>query len=351
MIGGFLRTDVFVVGGGPAGLATAIALAQRGFRVTTADAAHPPIDKACGEGLMPDSLAALARLGVTITDGAAVPLRGIRFIDSISSVEAPFPNGCGVGIRRTALHQLLVEGAREAGVEMLWNTRVRAVLPGRVTAGSSVWECRWTVAADGENSRVRRWMKLDRRRHERVRFGFRRHYRVKRWTDLVEVYWSHGCQMVITPIDADEVCVAITTPNSRLRLQAALKLFPQAARHLEGADANTPEKGAVSALRRLRAVSRGSFALVGDASGSVDAITGEGLCQTFRQAVVLADAMARGDLGLYDAAHRRLARWPRLMSRAMLMMDRHPGLRQRVLQMLSAKPAVFQMLVAAQVSF
>ena len=197
---------------------------------------------------MPDSLAALARLGVTITDGAAVPLRGIRFIDSISSVEAPFPNGCGVGIRRTALHQLLVEGAREAGVEMLWNTRVRAVLPGRVTAGSSVWECRWTVAADGENSRVRRWMKLDRRRHERVRFGFRRHYRVKRWTDLVEVYWSHGCQMVITPIDADEVCVAITTPNSPLRLQAALKLFPQAARHLEGVDANTPEKGAVSAL-------------------------------------------------------------------------------------------------------
>ncbi len=350
MIGGCLRTDVFVVGGGPAGLAAAIALAQKGFRVTTADPAHPPIDKACGEGLMPDSLAALARIGVTIPGCVALPVRGIRFLDSASSVEAPFPNGGGVGIRRTALHQILVDRAREAGVTMLWGTRVRAVLPGRVTAGSSSWECLWTVAADGENSRARRWMNLDHRCFERVRFGFRRHYRVKPWTDLVEVYWSQGCQMVITPIDPDEVCVAITTGNSRLRLKAALALFPRAARHLEGSEASSPEKGAVSALRRLRAVSRGSFALVGDASGSVDAITGEGLCQTFRQAQALADAIAAGDLGLYELAHQRIARMARLMSRAMLMMDCYPSLCRRVIKVLSAKPAAFRMLVAAHVS-
>ena len=42
------------------GLATAIALRGRGFSVTVADPAQPPIDKACGEGLMPDALASLA---------------------------------------------------------------------------------------------------------------------------------------------------------------------------------------------------------------------------------------------------------------------------------------------------
>jgi 2-polyprenyl-6-methoxyphenol hydroxylase-like FAD-dependent oxidoreductase len=51
------RTDAFIVGGGPIGLATAIALRARGFSVTVADPALPPIDKACGEGLMPDALA------------------------------------------------------------------------------------------------------------------------------------------------------------------------------------------------------------------------------------------------------------------------------------------------------
>ena len=59
-------TDVFVIGGGPAGLAAAIAARQRGFRVIVADGMRPPIDKACGEGLMPDGLAALERLGIRV---------------------------------------------------------------------------------------------------------------------------------------------------------------------------------------------------------------------------------------------------------------------------------------------
>jgi len=61
--------DVFVAGGGPAGLAAAIAARQQGFSVMVADSAIPPIDKACGEGLMPDGLDSLRQLGMTITGG------------------------------------------------------------------------------------------------------------------------------------------------------------------------------------------------------------------------------------------------------------------------------------------
>jgi menaquinone-9 beta-reductase len=42
-------TDVFVIGGGPAGLAAAIAARAKGLRVTVADGGVPPIDKPCGE--------------------------------------------------------------------------------------------------------------------------------------------------------------------------------------------------------------------------------------------------------------------------------------------------------------
>src|SRR3979490_781323 len=52
-------TSVLVIGGGPAGLAVAIAARMKGFDVTVADGAKPPIDKACGEGLMPGTMAAL----------------------------------------------------------------------------------------------------------------------------------------------------------------------------------------------------------------------------------------------------------------------------------------------------
>ena len=73
-------TDVFVIGGGPAGLAAAIAARQKGFRVAVADGAQGPIDKPCGEGMMPDGLAALENLGVTVPAEDSYPFRGLRFL-------------------------------------------------------------------------------------------------------------------------------------------------------------------------------------------------------------------------------------------------------------------------------
>ena len=81
-------TDVFVIGGGPAGLAAAIAARHRGFRVVVADGVKPPIDKACGEVLMPDAITALDRLGVAIPAAEGCPEMCIR--DSAYPVRPPF---------------------------------------------------------------------------------------------------------------------------------------------------------------------------------------------------------------------------------------------------------------------
>ena len=89
-------TDVFVIGGGPAGLAAAIAARRRGLEVTVADRSQPPIDKACGEGIMPDGVAAARALGISLEDGGARPFRGIRFCERTLAVEAPFPEGSGI---------------------------------------------------------------------------------------------------------------------------------------------------------------------------------------------------------------------------------------------------------------
>ena len=140
--------DVFVVGGGPAGLAAAIAARLKGFDVVVADAAQPPIDKACGEGLMPDSLDALRSLGVTFDPEQSFVFRGIRFIGDGGTVAADFPGEPGIAVRRIRLHQLLIDRAQEVGVKLLWRTHVTGL--GDIRA-------RWIIGADGENSRVRRW--------------------------------------------------------------------------------------------------------------------------------------------------------------------------------------------------
>ncbi|MGH9727477.1 MAG: FAD-dependent oxidoreductase [Candidatus Acidiferrales bacterium] len=96
-----IETDVFIVGGGPAGLAVAIAARQKGFRVSIADRATPPVDKACGEGLMPDGIAALRELGISIPAEQGFPVRGIRFVEGNLVAQSEFPNERGWGVRRT----------------------------------------------------------------------------------------------------------------------------------------------------------------------------------------------------------------------------------------------------------
>src|SRR5882762_3921934 len=109
-------TGVLVIGGGPAGLAAAIAARMKGFTVTAADGAKPPIDKACGEGLMPGTMAALRQLGVAIRPHDGRVFHGVRFVDVATSVDANFSRTSGLGVRRTVLHQEMVDRAQECGV-------------------------------------------------------------------------------------------------------------------------------------------------------------------------------------------------------------------------------------------
>ena len=92
---------------------------------------------------------------------------------------------------------------------------------------------------------------------------------------------------------------------------------------------------------------RGNVALVGDASGTVDAITGEGLAMSFQQAIYLAAAIAANDLSGYPGVHRKLARAPRMMARVLLALADNPLLRRNAIRLLGTFPSVFDTLLSA----
>jgi flavin-dependent dehydrogenase len=319
-----------------------------------ADGAVPPIDKSCGEGLMPDGVEALRQLGITIPDGEAYPFRGIRFVSGGTKAEAAFPRGTAYGIRRTHLHRILLDHAAACGVNMLWQAAVTGLHPeGALVAGELV-RAGWVVGADGASSRVRGWAKLG--RHEpyapqkkRRRFGFRRHYRVEPWTDFMELHWGRDCQIYVTPVSREEICVALVSSSPKLRLEDALGKFPELRARLENAEHTSSERGAITGTRTPRRVYRGRTVLVGDASGGVDAITGEGLCLAFRQSALLGDCLANGDLVRYQKCHHTLLRRPAFMAHMMLFMAKHNHLRQRTMQVFQASPHSFAEMLAMHV--
>ncbi|MGZ4825380.1 MAG: NAD(P)/FAD-dependent oxidoreductase [Terriglobales bacterium] len=346
--------DVFVVGGGPAGLAAAIAARSHGLSVVLADGAVPPIDKPCGEGLMPDGVEALHQFGITIPADESYPFRGIRFVSDGIQAEAAFPRGTAHGIRRTHLHRVMLDHATACGVRMLWQAAVTGLHPeGALVAGELV-RARWVVGADGSSSRVRGWANLDQHKvdalqKKNLRFAFRRHYRVAPWTEFMELHWGRHCQIYATPVGREEVCVAMISRNPKLRLDDALGEFPELCARLEEAEHASSERGAITVMRRLRRVYRGRTVLVGDASGGVDAITGEGLCLAFRQAALLGECLASGDLARYQKGHRRLIRRPAFMARMMLFMAKHPHLRRRTMQVFQSSPRSFAGMLALHV--
>jgi len=340
------HTDVVIIGAGPAGIATAIAANQRGFKTVVFDARTPPIDKPCGEGLLPRGVASLRDLGIHLNSDVAVPIAGIRFAGGDTSAYAKFPDATGFALRRVRLHQFLVDRAIEAGVTFEWSTRVTKIDSRHVTAGNRQIPYTWLVGADGQNSFVRRWANLGPVRTSGKRFGFRRHFRVRSWPSFVDVFWSKDCQMLATPTAADEVCVSVLSRDAGFRISEALPQFPELAQRLGDAIPVTRELGNATSLNQLATVARGRVALVGDASGSVDAITGHGLSLAFQHAIFLADAFERGDLAYYESAHRKMAVMPALMSRLMLAMDKNSWMRRKTLRLFQNMPELFARLLS-----
>jgi flavin-dependent dehydrogenase len=326
--------DLLICGGGPAGLVTALHARRAGLEVTVVEPRQAPIDKACGEGLMPPAVQELGELGVT-PGGRSI--RGICYRQGRRRAVADFRDGTGLGVRRTALHAALYERAVAAGVEMITG-RVREVEQDGTTVSAAGLSARYLVAADGLHSPVRHAVGLDRPARA-LRWGVRAHFGCAPWTDLVEVHWSPAAEAYVTPVAQDCVGVALLGADRR-PFYERLRDFPELLERLPAQPVAHP-RGAGPLRQRAAARVCGRVLLVGDAAGYLDALTGEGLAISFRCARALVARLRADDPVGYEADYRRITRRYRLITAAVLAAAGRPGLRRRIVPAAQRMPRLF----------
>jgi menaquinone-9 beta-reductase len=386
--------DVVIAGAGPAGCATALACARRGLEVLLIDRARFPRDKACGEGLLPSGVAALAELGLLASvRRQSLRLDGLGFaIDADDGPVAfarfpaddPRAPDYGLGVRRLKFDALLLDAVRaQATATVLEGVAAHALVlrDGAVTGVDTdvgTISARVVVAADGLRSRLREQLDLaraPRRRADRVdgRIGLRAHLAVAAlpFGACVRILVGRALEYYLTPLSSTELQLAVlgtTAAFARANLSAAtfhdhLQAHPRLGPLLAGAVAIDRPLGAGPFRQCVKSVVTDGALLAGDAAGYVDAITGEGIGAALRQGLAAGDAIAEAvaaaghrsraplsaaALEPYARAHAALARDGNRLTELVLVLARHPWLARRAVASLERRPALLQRLLRVQ---
>ncbi|MDT5094014.1 MAG: hypothetical protein QOH60_3377 [Mycobacterium sp.] len=331
--------DLLIAGGGPAGLATALYAAKAGLDVVVVERRVGPIDKACGEGLMPHAVARLDRLGVSVHGKA---FRGISYLDGTRCVSAPFRTGAGLGVRRTSLHAALLDAVNKAGVRVV-HGEVGEIGQDADSVRCGEFRARYLAAADGLHSPIRAALGLAGTPSRVRRWGIRRHIQIAPWSDNVEVYWSVDAEAYVTPVADDCVGIAVLT-SRRGRFDQHLDAFPALRDRMQDLP-HDHDRAAGPLRQKARRRTAGRVMLVGDAAGYVDALTGEGLGIAFSAAELLVDCVASDRPADYDHRWRRMTRRYRLLTAAVLHASTIPPVRSRIVPAASRLPNLFSQLV------
>ncbi len=373
--------DVLIIGAGPAGLSAGIVLASQGLQTLICEKRFLPVDKACGEGIMPAGLANLQSLGVRhhLPEGETRPFSGIRYLSPGGhTAAARFREGPGLGVRRLVLSKALLSRAKELeGLEIREGVHAKIDFeanPGHrgpifAAISKETVTARLVVGADGLHSKIRRQAGLQAAPAKRRRWGIRQHFSVSPWSEYVEVYWGQGIEAYVTPCASDQVGVAFLWDRGRFPTpQDGERLFPYMIGHFPGLQErlrNAHPCGLPMATGPLEQSAISPVAegllLIGDAAGYLDAITGEGISLATAQALALQKSvipllkasagsnnhLTTGDLRAYALAHRRITRSYHRMTRMLLFLSRRPSIVDRMTEILKRQPELFQHLLSA----
>lgn len=344
--------DVAIVGAGPAGSTLAALLARRGLKVALIDKERFPRDKVCGEFLSYDALPLLAALGL---DGAldragATSIDHCRIVGEGRTYSFSFPH-VARGLSRSVFDTLLLERATACGATRLDGWTAAGIRPDGVTIVSG--EESRDLSARAVAGAWGRWGRFDQtlgrafvRERAHRSFGFKRHYRAGAPSSSIDLYAFRGGYLGVNQVEGGITNICGLVQADRLsghkgRWEAFVESIRASSPALDALFAahEPAQEQFLSSdpviFRARSAVERGIF-MVGDASGIIDPLTGNGMAMAVQSAFLAAPFLAEACSGHHDRVqleneyreahaaffHRRIA-WSRsaapLLSRPRLL--------------------------------
>jgi flavin-dependent dehydrogenase len=323
------RVDLLVAGGGPAGATLATLAAEAGARVVVVEKHSFPRDKLCGEFVSVEGRGVLERLGVMddLLQAGATVMDSIRLTSLRGrEVRAPLPwvRGAGrsaVGISRRVLDAVLLERAGRAGAEI--RERVEAISPilenDRVaglrlraaggSGGSDALLASVTVAADGRRSALARALHPalcdPTRSNARSWFGLEAHFEAgpQPLGKRIELHLFEGGYAGLGSVERNRVNLCLMVTVGALRacggspervLRDRVLRNPALAAILGDAPRVTDWKSIGPLRFGVRRPTSAGALFVGDAAGTIDPYSGEGIAHALRGAEIAPRFALRG---------------------------------------------------------
>jgi len=311
--------DIAIVGAGPAGSATAIGLAQRGYEVALFDKQWFPREKLCGDFVNPINWPVFRELGVEerVLAQPHAAVTGFRLTScSGDEAEAPFSSPqIGLGLRREQLDQVLLERAMNLGVTVRLGCRIenlsRSAQGWQLSAGGDEsWQARILIGADGRNSWVAQQLGMNRRATTQGRcVGFQvRLQSPGAVVGKVEIHLFRGGYAGLIGLGDGTInlCLSIDKqmlPRERPAEFLLTKCLPQNPylKNLLHRSTSAGEfRSAYPVYFPMRRCTTHGALLVGDAARVSEPVTGEGIYFAMRSGLLAAEtideALRKGDL-------------------------------------------------------
>jgi flavin-dependent dehydrogenase len=290
--------DVVITGGGSAGLAAAITAHQRGLKVIVFDAAGAHYDKPCGEGLMPEGVQCLQKLGVALPVSKRLNGISYRLADG-STVDSYFDNqNVALGVRRKLLREALWSRAKSLGVDVVQRPVSSFKVSKDFVDVGGVVARNWIIAEGLRSNSARQLGLIKRVAKDFPRFAVRRHVAVRPWSNLVEVYWHDHCEAYVTPVSDESLNIAFISSKSE-SFEVLLSHFPMIKSRIEGLKFLTEVSGVGPMYQKSLRRKMDRVFLVGDTAGFIDPMTGEGNSLALMTGITCADLIANNQGFLY----------------------------------------------------